>query len=78
MSRFNFHLAAWPYRPGSPPDKSLVWVLRDGKPKAIPLKLGLDDHHFSEVIEGDLKPGDSVIIAEEKPRSEISVLEQHL
>ncbi len=64
--------------PGFAAGQSLVWVLRDGKPKAIPLKLGLDDHHFSEVIEGDLKPGDSVIIAEEKPRSEISVLEQHL
>ena len=64
--------------PGLPVGQSWVWVLRDGKPRAIPLKLGLDDHHFSEVIEGDLKAGDSVIIGEGKPRSVISVVEQHL
>jgi hypothetical protein len=39
---------------------------------------GRPHHHFPEVIEGDLKAGDNVIIAEGKPRSVISVLEQHL
>ena len=64
--------------PGFPGGESRVWILRDGKPRAVPLKLGLDDHHFSEVIEGDLKAGDSVIITEKKPRSVISGLEHQL
>ena len=59
-------------------DCSLRVDCNDYKPIAIPLKLGLDDHHFPEVIEDDLKAGDNVIIAEGKPRSVISVLEQHL
>jgi hypothetical protein len=79
MRRFNFRRAARPHRRGYPSaGQSWVWVLRDGKPRAVPLKLGLDDHHFSEVIEGDLKAGDSVIISERKPRNVISVIEQHL
>jgi HlyD family secretion protein len=64
--------------PALPAGPSRVWVLRDGKPTAVPLTLGLDDHHFSEVIEGDLKPGESLIIAEKQPHSIISVLEEHL
>lgn len=42
-----------------------VWVLRDGKPSAVPLSLGLDDDAYSEVLGGDLKPNDAVIIAEQ-------------
>ena len=64
--------------PGLPVGQGRVWVLRDGKPRAIPLKLGLDDHHFSEVIEGDLKAGDSVIVGEGKSRSIMKGLEQQL
>jgi H+-transporting ATPase len=64
--------------PVLPAGQSRVWVLRDGKPTAVPLKLGLDDHHFSEVIEGDLKPGDKVVVGEDKPLSVINILKQHL
>lgn len=42
-----------------------VWVLRDSKPVVIPVTLGLDDDSFSEVVAGDLKPGDAVILAEQ-------------
>jgi hypothetical protein len=63
--------------PALPAGQSRVWVLRDGKPTAVPLKLGLGDHHFSEVIEGGLKPDESVIIAEKSRESAIRVLEEH-
>jgi HlyD family secretion protein len=41
-----------------------VWVLRDGNPAAIDLKPGLNDEDFVEVVSGDIKPGDQVIVAE--------------
>lgn len=41
-----------------------VFVLRDGAPVAVPVEIGLDDGNFSEIVKGDLKPGDAVITAE--------------
>ena len=49
----------------SPAGQSGVWVLRDGHPTYVPLKLGLDDDTYAEVRQGDLKPGDQVIIGEQ-------------
>jgi HlyD family secretion protein len=45
--------------------ESGVWVLKDGHPVHMPLKLGLDDETYAEVRQGDLKPGDQVIIGEQ-------------
>jgi HlyD family secretion protein len=42
-----------------------VWVLRDGQPVPIPVVAGLDDDSFTEVVSGDLKPGDFVVTAEQ-------------
>jgi HlyD family secretion protein len=42
-----------------------VWVLRDGNPVAIPVVAGLDDDNFTEIVSGDVKPGDLVITAEQ-------------
>ncbi len=42
-----------------------VWVLRDGQAVAVPVVPGLDDDSFTEVVSGDLKPGDLVISAEQ-------------
>lgn len=42
-----------------------VWVLRDGAPRPVDITPGLDDDSFTEVIKGDLRPGDEVIIGEE-------------
>ena len=42
-----------------------VWVLRDNRPTAVALTLGLDDDSFSEVLSGDLKPGDMLILSEQ-------------
>jgi hypothetical protein len=47
--------------PVPPAGESRVWVLRDGKPRAVPLKLGLDDHHFSEVIEDRAQATTSIV-----------------
>ena len=46
-----------------------LWVLRDGQPTAVPLVLGLDDDSFTEIIKGDLKVGDQVIISEQRGSS---------
>ena len=41
-----------------------VWVLRGGSLAAIDVKVGLNDDDFVEVMGGDIKPGDQVIVAE--------------
>jgi HlyD family secretion protein len=43
-----------------------VWVLRDGKPVAVSVTTGLDDETFTEIVGGELKAGDAVIVGEER------------
>lgn len=38
----------------------VVYVLRDGKPVAVPVRVGASDGSYTQVV-GDLKPGDQVI-----------------
>ena len=38
-----------------------VWVLKDGKPVAVPVTVGLDDGTWAEVTGGQLAEGDAVI-----------------
>jgi len=45
-----------------PKSASRLWVLRDGKPTAIVVELGLDDGAYTEIVKGDLRPDDDVII----------------
>jgi len=42
-----------------------LYVLRDGKPVAAAVTTGLDDDSFSEILTGDVKAGDAVVIAEQ-------------
>jgi HlyD family secretion protein len=42
-----------------------IFVLREGKPVAVPIVTGLDDESFTEIASGDVKPGDLVITAEQ-------------
>ena len=51
-------LAGWPH----------VWILREGRPTAVPVQLGLQDGAFTEIVKGDLKPGDDLIISESGSR----------
>jgi HlyD family secretion protein len=55
-------------RPSSGVDESTeaqIWVLRGGRPAAIPVVLGLEDDNFTEIVSGDLKANDEVITAEQ-------------
>ena len=49
----------------APSDHARVWVLREGQPVAVAVMTGLDDDSFTEIVSGDLKPGDLVITAEQ-------------
>jgi HlyD family secretion protein len=56
-----------PVRPATPPaaNQGQVWMLRDGAPVAVPVVVGLDDDSYTEIISGDIKPGDLVITGEQ-------------
>lgn len=43
-----------------------VWVMADDKPTRVAVTLGLDDDSFTEVTGGDLKPGDQVIVSDQR------------
>jgi len=43
-----------------------LWALRDGRPVPVPVEVGLDDENFTEIVKGDLRPGDLIIVAEER------------
>ena len=64
----------------APPDGwSQLWILRDGGPTAITVQLGLDDGAYTEIVKGDLQPGDELIIGEsggvlEKPAARLPAL----
>lgn len=53
-----------PNAPRPDPAQPRVWVLRDGHLAAVDVKSGLNDDDFVEVVSGDIKPGDQVIVAE--------------
>lgn len=59
--------AAAPATPAS--NQGRIWILRDGKPTGVPVVLGLDDDTFTEVVSGDVKPGDQVITSEQSATS---------
>ena len=43
-----------------------VWVLRDGAPAQVQVTPGLDDDDFTEIVQGELKVDDKVIMAEQQ------------
>jgi len=45
-------------------DQAQIWISRDGQPASVPVVAGLDDDNFTEIVSGDVKPGDLVITAE--------------
>ena len=54
---------------GASREPAQVWVLRDGEPLALGIRTGLDDDTYTEVIGGDLRPSDQVIIGEQRESS---------
>lgn len=49
-----------------PEGRARLWVLRDGRPQPVVVLPGLDDDAFTEIVEGELRVGDEVIIGEEE------------
>jgi HlyD family secretion protein len=45
----------------TPKDRRTVWVLRDGKPVAASIRIGISDGRLTEVVEGDLAVGDLLV-----------------
>jgi HlyD family secretion protein len=39
-----------------------VWVLENQKPKRVPVKLGISDGNYTQIISGDLREGQEVIV----------------
>jgi HlyD family secretion protein len=54
---------------GGDAGQTRLWLLRNGKPVAVPVVLGLDDESFTEIVKGDVKPGDQVIVSEQRGSS---------
>jgi len=51
---------------GGPPgeggiERRTIYVMRNGVPEAVRLTTGLSDGTVTEVVNGDLKPGDEVV-----------------
>ncbi len=49
--------------------QSEIWVLRGSVPIAVNVVTGLDDGNFTEIAQGDLNPGDQVIVGENRPQA---------
>lgn len=49
---------------GSKPRGAAVHVLVDGKPVRVAVRTGISDKAYTEIISGELKPGDPVILAD--------------
>ena len=46
--------------------KAQVWILRGGRPVAVSITTGLADDTYTEVVAGDLRSGDQVVIGEQR------------
>ncbi|MGB8929768.1 MAG: hypothetical protein WCC48_00810, partial [Anaeromyxobacteraceae bacterium] len=43
-------------------DRRTIWVLKDGVPRPAALRVGVTDGTMTEVLEGELSPGDACIV----------------
>ncbi|HEU4818457.1 efflux RND transporter periplasmic adaptor subunit [Janthinobacterium sp.] len=41
-----------------------VWILADGKPRRLPVAIGLEDDAYAQIVGGPLREGDAVIVSE--------------
>jgi hypothetical protein len=46
----------------NPSTPARVWVLDDGKPKAVPIAIGVADATHTELVRGDIAEGHEIII----------------
>jgi HlyD family secretion protein len=47
--------------PPPPPSQKTVWLLRDGKPVRVPVSTGVTDGTWTELLQGDVQPGDALV-----------------
>jgi len=47
-----------------------LYVLRDGKPVAVSVELGITDNRYTEIMSGALKPGDQVVVGDALPQAD--------
>jgi HlyD family secretion protein len=50
-----------PAGPRLPADRRMVWVLRDGRPRPVPIRPGLSDGTATEALDSDLQEGDALV-----------------
>jgi HlyD family secretion protein len=57
-------LAETPQQPREPGslDRRTVWVLRGDLPEMVPVRIGISDGTFTEVVDGNLQAGDRLVI----------------
>jgi HlyD family secretion protein len=56
-------------RPAPDEGRTRLWVLRDGRPVAVSVELGLADDNYAEITSGGIASGDTVIIGEQAENS---------
>jgi len=61
--------AADPPAPGAVSNQAQVWIEHDGKLASVTVKTGLDDGVNVEILSGDLKAGDQVVVEEARAAS---------
>ena len=63
------------HRPSKAPDGAAttenrtLWIMKDGKPAPVPIKLGLSDGTYVEILEGEVPEEASVIVDVDTPTS---------
>jgi HlyD family secretion protein len=55
--------------PATASAQTRVWLLRDGQPVQVPVVPGLDDDTNTEIVQGEVQPGDQVIVGEQRDPS---------
>lgn len=51
-----------------------IFLLRDGKPLAVNVEVGLADSNFTEIVGGDIHEGDAIITAESRSDAALQVV----
>ena len=45
-----------------------IWILNKDKPLALEVKTGIDDYSYTELLSGNLKEGQAVIVGQQKKK----------
>ena len=47
-----------------------LYALRDGKPVAVPVELGITDNRYTEIVSGAIRAGDQVVVGDALPQAD--------